>query len=166
LVHAAWARCITRGKEAVSKSEALIAAAAKRAAEANLPYAGALPPREAYELWQSHPSTVLIDVRTKAEWDYVGRVPGAIEIEWNHYPAGRNPQFAEQLQAAVPDRDATVLFLCRSGGRSGAAAAAATQLGYQRAYNILEGFEGDLGPDAHRNTVGGWRHAGLPWKQT
>lgn len=145
--------------------ETILDRARARATELKLPYAGALTPAEAYALWQQDGAT-LVDVRTKAEWDYVGRVPGAIEIEWNHYPAGRNPQFADQLRASVTDTARPVLFLCRSGGRSGAAAALAAQLGYGGAINILEGFEGDVDASGHRNTVGGWRKAGLPWKQS
>lgn len=150
----------------MEKPDALLARARTRATELKLPYAGALTPREAYELWHQLAGTTLVDVRTKAEWDYVGRVPGAVEVEWNHYPSGRNPDFGAQLQAAVERRDQPVLFLCRSGGRSNAAAAVAAELGYTQAFNILEGFEGDVDPNGHRNTVGGWRHAKLPWKQS
>ncbi len=132
----------------------------------SLPYAGALAPRDAHALREALPDAVLVDVRTRAEWAYVGRVPAAIEIEWNHYPAGRNADFAAQLQAAVPDRTRPLLFLCRSGGRSAAAAEAATQLGYTLAINVLEGFEGDPDAAGHRNSTGGWRHAGLPWAQS
>lgn len=146
--------------------DAILARAKQRAAEGKLPYAGALLPAEAWALWQQQPGATLVDVRTQAEWDYVGRVPNAVEVQWNLYPSGRNPQFAEQLAAAVTDRASPVLFLCRSGGRSGAAAAAATQMGFAQAFNILEGFEGDLDAEKHRNRVGGWRHAGLPWVQS
>jgi rhodanese-related sulfurtransferase len=144
----------------------LLERAAARSAHGNLPYAGALTPREAYELWKSDPRTRCVDVRTQAEWHYVGRVPDALEIEWNHYPAGRNSGFAEALQAAIPDKDAPIVFLCRSGVRSAAAATLAAQLGYRYAINILEGFEGDPDAAGHRNTVGGWRVAGLPWRQS
>lgn len=146
--------------------ETILARARQRAQELKLPYAGALAPKEAYALWRHGHGVSLVDVRTKAEWDYVGRVPGAVEVEWNHYPSGRNPGFADQLQAAVTDKAAPVLFLCRSGGRSGAAATAAATLGYAQAFNILEGFEGDVDAHGHRNRVGGWRHAGLPWQQS
>jgi len=76
-----------------------------------------------------------------------------------------NEAFVEELQGAVPD-DAIVMFICRSGARSHDAAALATQAGYDKAYNVLEGFEGDLDHERHRNTVGGWRAAGLPWVQS
>lgn len=133
----------------------------------NLSYAGALLPREAYEVARADPRVTIVDVRTSAEWDWVGRVPGAVHIEWNTYPASvRNPRFAEQLRALVPATDVPVLFLCRSGGRSHSAAALAAQLGYPQAYNILEGFEGDRNAEGRRGTIGGWKVAGLPWEQS
>ncbi len=144
----------------------LLALAKTRAQDQNFPYAGSLTPAEAHEVWKLAPGAVLVDVRTKAEWDWVGRVPGAVEIEWNLYPdGGRNPHFLDRLKREV-DREALVLFLCRSGGRSHAAATAAANAGYTSACNILEGFEGDKNADCRRNTVGGWRHAGLPWVQS
>jgi rhodanese-related sulfurtransferase len=146
--------------------EKLLSEARERASRAGSPFYGALPPQEAFELWQGGRGAVLVDVRTRPEWNYVGRVPGAVEIEWNQYPSGRNPRFAEELEAAVPDKDAPVLFLCRSGGRSASAAELARTLGYQHAINVLEGFEGDLDGESHRNSVGGWRRAGLPWRQS
>lgn len=107
-----------------------------------------------------------MDVRTRAELDWVGRVPGAQHIEWNSYPGGvRNARFADELQLAVEKSDAPVMFICRSGNRSHHAAAVAAQLGYGEAYNVLEGFEGDKDAHGHRNTLNGWRMAGLPWTQ-
>lgn len=144
----------------------ILAQAKQRGQTMNLPYAGALLPKEAYALLQQLPAAKLIDVRTRAEWDYVGRVPDSVLIEWNTYPAGqRNPDFLGQLLAQVAKSDAPVMFLCRSGVRSHHAAQAASQAGYSNAYNILEGFEGDKDARGHRNTVGGWRFAGLPWIQ-
>ncbi|MCL2345213.1 MAG: rhodanese-like domain-containing protein [Desulfobulbus sp.] len=129
------------------------------------PYQGELTPREAYELLRLAPGATLVDVRTHAEWDWVGRIPNAVEIEWNQYPGGaRNPYFIAELQRRV-DPEALVLFLCRSGVRSIAAATAATEAGYGACYNVLEGFEGDRDAHGHRNAIGGWRHAGLPWHQ-
>ncbi|HUN70511.1 MAG TPA: rhodanese-like domain-containing protein [Burkholderiales bacterium] len=137
--------------------------ARERAEKLKLPYAGALLPAEALELMRK--GAKLVDVRTEPELEYVGSVPGAEAIEWNTYPEGqRNPAFLEQLAQAVR-KDEPVMFLCRSGARSHHAAIAATQAGWQKAYNILEGFEGDKDADHHRNTVGGWRKAGLPWVQ-
>jgi rhodanese-related sulfurtransferase len=106
-----------------------------------------------------------VDVRTRAEWDWVGRVPGAVEIEWMLYPGNEpNAHFLAQFKRQV-DPEALVMFLCRSGARSNAAANLAAASGYTNAYNILEGFEGDKDANGHRNKVGGWRHAGLPWIQ-
>jgi len=140
---------------------------AKQRAEAmKLPYAGALLPPEAHALAQQLPGAKLVDVRTQAEWEYVGHVPDSVLIEWNTYPNGeRNPQFIEQLQAQVAKTESPVMFLCRSGARSHHAAATATLAGYPNSYNILEGFEGDRDAYGHRSSVGGWRFAGLPWAQ-
>lgn len=149
----------------MGKLTEIINLAHARAEAMGLPYPGALTPQEAYDLWRLAPGAKLVDVRTRAEWDWVGRVPGAIEIEWNQYPGGvRNPNFLAELQRQV-DREALVMFLCRSGARSDGAAQAATEAGYGNCYNILEGFEGDKDASGRRNTVGGWRHAGLPWMQ-
>lgn len=140
--------------------------AKQRAATMNLPYAGALLPAEAYALLRQVSGSQLVDVRTQAEWDYVGHVPESVLVEWNTYPGGqRNPQFIEQLGSKVPVTEAPVMFLCRSGVRSHHAALVATQSGYPNSYNVLEGFEGDKDAQGHRSTTGGWRVAGLPWVQ-
>jgi rhodanese-related sulfurtransferase len=87
-------------------------------------------------------------------------------VEWQTYPGNKpNPEFVGELAAAA-GKDEPVMFLCRSGARSHAAAEAAMRAGWKETYNILEGFEGDKDPQQHRNTVGGWRKAGLPWTQT
>jgi len=139
--------------------------ARERAQAMNLPYAGAITPQEAWELLQAAPGAKLVDVRTRAEWDWVGRVPDAVEIEWMQYPGNvRNEHFLTQLKHEV-DHEALVLFLCRSGARSDSAARLATEAGFNSCYNILEGFEGDKDAKHHRNKIGGWRHAGLPWIQ-
>ncbi len=143
----------------------ILTTAQQRAKEQGLPYEGALLPAEAWQLLQSAPGTKLVDVRTRAEQDWVGRIPGAIEIEWLTYPGMKpNPNFMAQLEQQV-DTEGLILFLCRSGQRSHAAAALATQSGYTDCYNVLEGFEGDKDGEEHRNTRNGWRKAGLPWKQ-
>jgi rhodanese-related sulfurtransferase len=139
-------------------------AARERARTLGLDYAGALLPAEAHKLMQA--GAKLVDVRTKPELQYVGKVPGAVAIEWQTYPGSRpNPEFIGELAAAVP-KDQPVMFLCRSGARSHAAADAAAKAGWKEAYNVLEGFEGDKDAAEHRNTVGGWRKAGLPWVQS
>lgn len=137
--------------------------AAERGRQMNLPYAGALLPTEAHALMQS--GARLVDVRTRAELDWVGRVPGALAVEWNEYPGGRlNPDFLGQL-AEVTEKSEPVMFFCRSGNRSHFAAALATQSGWNECYNVLEGFEGDRDQEKHRSSVNGWKRAGLPWIQ-
>lgn len=144
----------------------ILDAARARGESQGLTYEGALLPAEAHELLSLAPGAKLVDVRTRAEWDWVGRVPGSVEIEWQGYPGGQpNPNFPQELVHQV-DRESLVMFMCRSGARSHAAASLAKQLGYTAVYNILQGFEGDKDPSGHRNTVGGWRHAGLPWVQS
>ena len=129
-----------------------------------LPYAGALTPQEAFELMKAGVAK-LVDVRTRAEWDYVGKIPGSLLIEWQAYPSSLlNPEFLNQLQAEV-SKEQPVMFICRSGARSNSAAKRATEAGYTRSYNILQGFEGDKDAEGHRNSSGGWRFAGLPWTQ-
>lgn len=151
------------GQDEISR---LLAAAQQQGKASGLPYYGAVTPVQAQRLLQLRRDARLIDVRTRAEWDYVGRVPGSILIEWNTYPAGtRNPAFLEQLRAVVDSPDAPLLFLCRSGQRSDHAARAAHAAGYAQAMNVLEGFEGDKDAAGQRGHRNGWRHAGLPWTQ-
>ena len=138
--------------------------AQERGKKMGLAYAGALLPAEAHQLMQA--GAVLVDVRTKPELLYVGKVPGSLAVEWQTYPGSKpNPEFIAELAASVP-KDRPVMFLCRSGARSNAAAEAATRAGWKEAYNVLEGFEGDKDAAQHRNSVGGWRKAGLPWVQS
>jgi len=126
-------------------------------------YAGDVSNALAYAWWQAG-DAVLIDVRTDAEREWVGFVPGAVALAWKQWPGmAMNPGFDAALTAAVPPGK-KALLLCRSGVRSIAAAKRATELGLQ-AYNILEGFEGDPDAHAHRGTKGGWRMRGLPWRQ-
>lgn len=125
-------------------------------------YAGDIPAALAWQ-WVQEGKAILVDVRTDAERAWVGQVPGAVPVQWKLWPSmATNPDFDAQLQAAVPSGQKVVL-LCRSGVRSVAAAARAQQLGIE-AYNILEGFEGDVDANGHRGNVGGWRKQGLPWK--
>ncbi len=137
--------------------------AAERAQKMGLTYAGAVLPSEAHALMKA--GAKLVDVRTKPELLYVGRIPGSIALEWQTYPGNRpNPEFIGEL-AAVTKKDEPVMFICRSGARSHGAAEAAMQAGWRETYNVLEGFEGDKDDQQHRNSVGGWRKAGLPWVQ-
>jgi rhodanese-related sulfurtransferase len=138
-----------------------------RARAPGLPYAGAVTPQEAHTLLLSAPNIRLIDVRTNAERDWIGRpsIPSGQHdaVEWSTYPGGvQNPEFAAQL-ASIAQPDDVLLFLCRSGVRSRHAARVATENGFPNSFDILEGFEGDKDADGHRKTVGGWCKAGLPW---
>jgi rhodanese-related sulfurtransferase len=144
----------------------ILKAAQERAQRLGAPYEGALLPKEAHQLLQTAPGAKLIDVRTRAEWEWVGRIPGAVEIELLTYPGSRpNPSFLAELEQQV-DKEAPVMFICRSGGRSHNAALMAMQAGYTQCYNVLEGFEGDKDGAGHRSTQGGWRASGLPWTQS
>lgn len=135
-------------------------------------YAGDLAPRQAWDLLASDPSAVLVDVRTSAEWQWVGGADlselgrRAVGIEWMTSAGEPNRRFLEQLGQAGVDADTPVLFLCRSGHRSAAAASAATAAGLGPAYNVAEGFEGDPDAAGHRGSVNGWKVAGLPWRQS
>lgn len=149
----------------MTSTEAILAAARQRAP--GQPYAGAVTPEEAFALVRGDPRVKLVDVRTNAERDWVGRVaiPPAqhVAVEWATYPGGApNPAFGAQLEQ-LARKDEVLLFLCRSGVRSRHSARVATEHGFAESYDILEGFEGDRDADGHRKTVGGWCKAGLPW---
>ena len=138
-------------------------ACAGQQVQAALGYAGDVPPRLAWK-WVQSGEAVLVDVRTDAEREWVGCVPGAIGLAWKQWPGmAMNASFDEDLKAAIPAGKKTLL-LCRSGVRSAAAARRATELGLE-AYNILEGFEGDADAQGQRGHLGGWRLQGLPWQQ-
>lgn len=141
-------------------------------------YAGDLSPQEAWKLLQSDKAAVLVDVRSRPEWSFVG-LPDLstigkrpVLVAWQHWTPGpqgaammANPDFARELASAGIEPEAPVIFLCRSGARSRAAAIAVTQLGYARAYNLAGGFEGGHDASRHRGRVDGWKAAGLPWGQ-
>jgi rhodanese-related sulfurtransferase len=137
-----------------------------------MPYAGDIPSQRAYALLAQEPDAVLVDVRTRPEWTYVG-LPDlgplgkkVVRVEWQRYPDGApNPTFLDELAAAGVEPEQTVLFLCRSGVRSAAAAETASRAGFARAYNVSDGFEGPLDADGHRG-ASGWRASGLPWRQS
>jgi rhodanese-related sulfurtransferase len=149
----------------MTDKDKILAKAAERAQ--SLPYAGALTPQEAFLLLQSDSNAKLVDVRTNAERDWVGRVAinneQHLAVQWNLYPENKpNPDFLAQLNQSA-DKENVLLFLCRSGVRSRHAATLATEKGYKNCFDILEGFEGDKDADGHRKTVSGWCKAGLPW---
>jgi len=147
----------------MSDQHEILQLAQKRGSESGLPYAGAMTPREAFEMLQQNPEFLLIDVRTQAELALVGRVPAALNTEWAFYPGMvPNQDFAKQLSEKV-DKNQTLIFMCRTGGRSHNAATVAATLGYTQAYNMLEGFEGEANSLNQRTMINGWKHAGLPW---
>jgi rhodanese-related sulfurtransferase len=131
-----------------------------------------LSPKQAWERLVRSSSTRLVDVRTDAEWKYVGEpdVTSAgqdlVKVSWHLSPDMRlNSDFLDQLRGAVRPDD-TLLFLCRSGGRSLAAAKAAKGAGMNESYSVAAGFEGDLDENGHRGNKAGWKCQELPWRQT
>jgi rhodanese-related sulfurtransferase len=138
-------------------------------------YAGDVTARAAWNELSSNPDAVLIDVRTQVEWTLIGKPDlgslgkEPVYLQWVTMQ-GPNENFVAELEAALKERgvpvDAPVYFMCQSGGRSKIAAMQCTELGFSAAYNIAEGFEGDLDEHQHRNSVSGWKVAGLPWTQT
>jgi rhodanese-related sulfurtransferase len=136
-------------------------------------YGGDVTPATAWKILQENKDAVLVDVRTRAEWSYVGlpdlesvaRKPAL--LEWQVFPGMQlNADFVPTLAGAVADKATPLLFLCRSGVRSAAAAKAMTAAGYGTCLNVLEGFEGPLDAQGRRGSAGGWKAAGLPWRQT
>lgn len=134
-------------------------------------------PEETWEVLLGEPGAALVDVRTAAEWAFVGLpdLSGAkatlLRVEWQSFPAMQiNPAFVEtvdgELRAAGSGRDAPIFFICRSGARSAAAAGAMTEIGYARCYNVSGGFEGNRDNAGHRGTTEGWKAADLPWVQS
>ena len=125
-----------------------------------------LTPQQSWELMQSNPGAVLIDVRTKMEHSFVGRPLSAVHVPWKEAPDWQlNTDFVEQVKQAVSDVSNPVLLLCRSGKRSLEAAEVLQEAGFKHLVNILDGFEGDLDANKHRGNLGGWRFSQLPWEQ-
>ena len=145
--------------------------------EATGRYAGDVAPAEAWASLSADGHAVLVDVRTRAEWSFVG-LPSLdalgkkpITLEWQVFPSmAVNPDFVEVLDGALTTagiaKDAPLFFLCRSGVRSLHAAVAMTEAGWERCFNVAGGFEGPLDPERHRGAVSGWKAAGLPWIQS
>lgn len=134
-------------------------------------YSGDVSPAEAFAALEADERAVLVDVRTRAEWGYVG-LPDlsgigrtVVPVEWQRYPDGTvNEHFLDELRQAGVTVGRPVYFLCRSGVRSAAAAEVATAAGLGPAYNVVDGFEGPVDGQGHRS-VAGWKVAGLPWRQ-
>ena len=129
-------------------------------------------PTRTWEALQADASARLVDVRTDAEWNFVG-VPDlqaagkqTLLIQWQVYPTmQRNPHFEADLQRAGLTRDNTLYFICRSGARSLAAAEAARAAGFPHVFNVADGFEGPPDAAGHRGAVAGWKADNLPWRQ-
>jgi len=143
------------------------------APSSSLSYAGDISAAQAWEKLAGDTRAQLVDVRTLAEWNFVG-VPDLSSlgrqvqcIEWQQFPTGtRNPGFVAEAAKVLGDKDAPVMLLCRSGARSRAAAIALTEAGYTRAFNVAGGFEGDIDEEGHRGNRDGWKAANLPWRQS
>jgi len=159
------------GNKAMSKAGNKIAGTYQVSPAAG--YAGDVVPATAWKILSEQSDAVLVDVRTRPEWNYVGlpdlgplgRKP--VLLEWQIFPTMQpNPDFVSALAGAVADKDAPLLFLCRSGARSAAAAKAMTAAGYSTCINVTDGFEGPLDAQARRGAAAGWKAAGLPWRQT
>lgn len=149
----------------MSDPTAVFEEAARRGRDHQLPYAGQVTPAEAWQLHQAGAARI-VDVRTEPEWLYVGHIPNTQRVEWRTFKAKEpNPHFLAELRALVGP-DEPVMFLCRSAQRSHQAAILVAQHGYTRAYNILEGFEGEIDEHEQRGLRNGWRKAGLPWVQS
>jgi len=137
-----------------------------------LDYAGDISAIEAWERLKSDPKAQLLDVRTRAEWNFVG-LPDLSSVgrrvhcvEWQGFPTGaRNPGFVGEAAQQLEDPGCQVILLCRSGARSRAAAIALTQAGFAQAFNISDGFEGDPDAEGHRGKINGWKASNLPWRQ-
>jgi rhodanese-related sulfurtransferase len=139
-------------------------------------YAGEISPAQAWEKLKADPKAQLLDVRTLAEWNFVG-LPDLSQlgrqtlcVEWQGFPGGtQNPAFAAEaaqaLAAAGAGKSDPICLMCRSGARSRAAAIALTAAGFEQAFNVAEGFEGDVDREGHRGRANGWKAAGLPWRQ-
>ena len=150
----------------MENSTDILSRAQARAQQLGVPYRGVLLPDEAYALLQQEANAVLVDVRSAAEWQFVGTVPQAVGIELKCYPGmSHNPLFLDILQGKVP-QNAVLMFLCRSGARSHEAGVLAASVGYTQAYNVQEGFEGEKNPDGHRGMLNGWKGHHLPWSQS
>lgn len=126
-----------------------------------------LNPRQAWTLLQTNPAAVLLDVRDKLEFAFVGHAVGAINVPWKDAPDWRpRPNFIDEVRQRIANCDTPILLMCRSGQRSLDSAKVLAAAGYQDLTNIEEGFEGPLDEHKHRGYLGGWRFHGLPWEQS
>ena len=135
-------------------------------------YAGDVTPIETWKILESDDHSILIDVRSAAEWTYVGVADLSSigkevhSIEWKTFPnMSINSNFIDQVKEICINPEIKILSLCRSGQRSISTSRALTDAGFKQCYNVVEGFEGDKDNDEHRGQSGGWKFHGLPWKQ-
>ncbi len=135
-------------------------------------YAGDIVPEEAWQAIARDPAAQLVDVRSAPEWQFIGMPDLAalgkkvIALSWRHYPQfAINGDFCSALQNVIPDKEAPIYFLCKTGGRSSEAATAMAQQGYTKCYNILNGFEGDQNMEGQRGKTNGWKASRMPWRQ-
>lgn len=156
----------TNGLEKIKQS-------AKFRLQKNLQYAGDVTPNEAWFVLQEDLDCLLFDVRTSAEWEFVG-VPDLsmlnkdpVLLSWHNFPSMKtNDQFINDFTQIVKTHSTTVLFICRSGSRSASAAEFCANKGYVNCFNILGGFEGPPNADNRRGTASGWKYHSLPWVQS
>lgn len=135
--------------------------------------------KDAFELLKNNQNSVLVDVRTFEEFNFVGCVNPAsfnnrmVLLPWQLFPEMKeNPEFADNLEASLQkvfnkegNQDSHIFFICRTGARSNAAAGFAINLGYKNCYNVTSGFEGDLNEIGQRGKINGWKASGLAWRQ-
>ena len=132
-------------------------------------YQGDILPTEVMARLNANPQAVLVDVRTGPEWAFVGvpAVERLMRISWQIFPGmAVNDQFVAEIEEAGLAKTTESICICRSGGRSAAAATALAEAGFTNCWNVAEGFEGDRDEHGHRGTIGGWKAAGLPWIQS
>jgi rhodanese-related sulfurtransferase len=137
-------------------------------------YAGDVTCQEAWDVLENNPAAVLVDVRTQVEWQLIGKPDLSsinrepLYLQWVTMQ-GVNESFIDELQAELDERgvakDTPIYFMCQSGGRSKMSAMQCTEIGYSQCFNLAEGFEGELDEQQHRNSISGWKVAGLPWTQ-
>ena len=142
----------------------ILAKARFASSAASLAFSGEVSPGDAWDVVQDG-AAILVDVRSAEELRFVGHVPGSLHVAWaSGVSLTRNPRFVRELESKV-GKDKPILFLCRSAKRSARAAEAAVKAGFRHAFNVLEGFEGELDDKGHRGAQDGWRLRGLPWVQ-
>lgn len=136
-------------------------------------YKGDITPKEAFNILKNVENAFLVDVRTIAEWSFVGLPDleeinkNVLRISWLIYPNMEvNPNFIAQLESKIEDKNAEIFFMCKTGGRSLDAAIAAQKAGFKNSWNVIDGFEGRQDNNGHRGTIDGWKAEGLPWVQS